>query len=196
MVILEALKLLYKKLGGTADTEDITASSDMIDLIEDVAGGGGGSSLPSVTSDDNGDLLTVVDGAWAKAKPTASMQIIDLDTANQVMNGDSVATEIFVESGGGAIDILSNDQEISCTAVISDDIAIAPLMSTFTAGDIAIFDIAYDAHTASYGLLESNPSGTAICLTNNVDVKIFEFTNSIIFVFPTSATFGKYSNIA
>ena len=30
---------------------------------------GGGSNLPEVTSDDNGDVLTVVDGAWAKAEP-------------------------------------------------------------------------------------------------------------------------------
>lgn len=32
--------------------------------------GGGGSSLPAVTSDDNGDVLTVVDGAWDKASPS------------------------------------------------------------------------------------------------------------------------------
>ncbi len=44
MVTTEALKLLYKKLGGTADVDNITAISDMIDLIEDVAGGGGGAS--------------------------------------------------------------------------------------------------------------------------------------------------------
>lgn len=42
MVTTEALKLLYKKLGGTADVDNITAISDMVDLIEDVAGGGGG----------------------------------------------------------------------------------------------------------------------------------------------------------
>ena len=29
--------------------------------------GGGGSSLPTVTSSDNGKVLTVVDGAWAAA---------------------------------------------------------------------------------------------------------------------------------
>ena len=30
----------------------------------------GGSSLPAVTADDNGDVLTVVDGAWGKAAPS------------------------------------------------------------------------------------------------------------------------------
>lgn len=49
MVTTEALKLLYKKLGGTADVDNITAISDMVDLIEDVAGGGGGASGLVVT---------------------------------------------------------------------------------------------------------------------------------------------------
>jgi hypothetical protein len=70
MVTLEALKLLYAKLGGTDDIENITAISDMVDLIEDVAESGGGSSLPEVTADDNGDVLTVVSGEWAKAAPS------------------------------------------------------------------------------------------------------------------------------
>lgn len=33
-------------------------------------GGGGGSELPAVTADDNGDVLTVVNGAWDKAAPS------------------------------------------------------------------------------------------------------------------------------
>lgn len=32
--------------------------------------GGGSSSLPEVTSEDNGDVLTVVEGAWTKAEPS------------------------------------------------------------------------------------------------------------------------------
>lgn len=38
--------------------------------VENAGSGGGGSSLPEVTSDDNGDVLTVVEGAWAKAAPS------------------------------------------------------------------------------------------------------------------------------
>lgn len=34
------------------------------------AGANGGSELPEVTSDDNGDVLTVVDGEWDKAAPS------------------------------------------------------------------------------------------------------------------------------
>lgn len=50
MVTTDALKLLYKKLGGSADVDNITAISDMVDLIEDVAGeGGGGASGLVVT---------------------------------------------------------------------------------------------------------------------------------------------------
>ena len=42
-------------------------------------GGGGGSSLPAVTSSDNGDVLTVVDGEWAavaqSGSPSKIMQV-------------------------------------------------------------------------------------------------------------------------
>lgn len=40
------------------------------------SGGGGGSDLPEVTSDDNGDVLTVVEGAWAKAAPSGAEKFV------------------------------------------------------------------------------------------------------------------------
>lgn len=48
-------------------------------LYNGVKNGGGGSDLPEVTSDDNGDVLTVVEGAWAKATPSGGgvFQITD-----------------------------------------------------------------------------------------------------------------------
>ena len=61
MVTVEALKLLYKKLGGSADVTQITAISDMVDLIEDVAnsggGGGGGGMTVTVTWDGENAAL-------------------------------------------------------------------------------------------------------------------------------------------
>lgn len=67
--IIEALKALYVKLGGTASTvADVTQTPDMINAIAGLDIGGGGSSLPAVTSDDNGSVLTVVEGEWDKAE--------------------------------------------------------------------------------------------------------------------------------
>ena len=43
---------------------------------DDLGSSGGGSELPAVTSDDNGDVLTVVEGAWAKADPPSSLPAV------------------------------------------------------------------------------------------------------------------------
>lgn len=42
-----------------------------------------GSGLPAVTSDDNGDVLAVVEGEWAKAAPSGSNVVILDETAMQ-----------------------------------------------------------------------------------------------------------------
>lgn len=99
MTTIDALKNLYVELGGNLeDVENINVIPKMIDALSEIAGStielpgvtaedngdvltvvdgkwakaeaGGGASLPGVTAEDNGDVLTVVDGAWAKAKPT------------------------------------------------------------------------------------------------------------------------------
>lgn len=74
---VDALKVLYVALGGTAsDVADITLIPDMINAIatvaETVATAAGTSELPKVTASDNGDVLTVVSGKWAKAAPSGS----------------------------------------------------------------------------------------------------------------------------
>lgn len=65
---ITALKNLYVACGGTAsDVANITTIAEMIEALKNVLQGGGGSDLPAVTSDDNGKVLTVVEGDWDKA---------------------------------------------------------------------------------------------------------------------------------
>ena len=58
----------------------ITPLTDMESAVKyavDHAGGSsGGGDLPAVTSDDNGDVLTVVSGAWAKADPPTGLPAV------------------------------------------------------------------------------------------------------------------------
>lgn len=73
---VDALKALYVALGGTAtDVANITLIPDMITAIATVAGAvktaADTKELPSVTSSNNGQVLTVDGGKWkAKALPT------------------------------------------------------------------------------------------------------------------------------
>lgn len=45
-------------------------------ILGRASAGGGGSSLPAVTAEDNGDVLTVVNGAWAKAEPSGGGTVV------------------------------------------------------------------------------------------------------------------------
>lgn len=65
---VDALKALYAALGGTAaDVANITLIPDMINAIATFVAAGGAAELPKVSSSDNGKVLTVVSGKWAKA---------------------------------------------------------------------------------------------------------------------------------
>lgn len=68
---ITALKNLYTALGGdAADVADMTIIPDVISAIAALMQSGGtGELLPEVTADDNGKVLTVVNGAWAPALP-------------------------------------------------------------------------------------------------------------------------------
>lgn len=66
---ITALQGLYVALGGDAeDVANISTIPEMINAIATVAAGVAGATLPEVTADDDGKVLTVVDGAWAAAE--------------------------------------------------------------------------------------------------------------------------------
>lgn len=65
---VDALKALYVALGGSAaDVANITLIPDMVNAIAALVQSGGTAELPSVTTTDNGKVLTVVSGKWAAA---------------------------------------------------------------------------------------------------------------------------------
>jgi hypothetical protein len=67
---VDALKALYVALGGTAaDVADLTLIPDVINAIAEFVSDGGTAELPAVTAENDGNVLTVVDGAWAAAAP-------------------------------------------------------------------------------------------------------------------------------
>ena len=84
MTNVDALKNLYVALGGSAgDVANITLTADMINKIATVA-----SSileLPAVSSTDNGSILKVVDGKWAKGSETKELPNAATATAGDVL---------------------------------------------------------------------------------------------------------------
>ena len=110
--MISALKALYDALGGTLS--NIPDGATNADVIEAIAaqideGGGGGGSLPAVTSDDNGDVLTVVEGTWAKAAPSGGGLFIihaDEDETTSITTLDKTWQEIWDAFVGGQVPVI------------------------------------------------------------------------------------------
>lgn len=83
---VDALKALYAALGGTAaDVQNITLIPDMINAIATFVAAGGAAELPSVKSADNGKLLTVVSGKWAKAAAPTELPAVSATDNGKVL---------------------------------------------------------------------------------------------------------------
>jgi len=64
--------------------------------------GGGGGGLPAVTAADNGDVLTVVNGAWDKAAPSGGGVLVVNADADGIL--DKTWQEIYdAMLSGGAV---------------------------------------------------------------------------------------------
>lgn len=68
MTTVEALKEIYAALGGTADNvSEIDTIPEMLSAIATLVSSGATNELPTVTADDNGKVLKVVNGEWTAA---------------------------------------------------------------------------------------------------------------------------------
>ena len=79
-----ALKALYTALGGDADdVANITTIADMIYKLATIAPSIVG--LPAVTSEDNGMILTVVNGKWAKAAAPVGLPAVSATNNGKIL---------------------------------------------------------------------------------------------------------------
>ena len=95
MTTIEALQNLYEALGGEASAvENINTIPAMLSEISGQLSGSGG--LPEVTAEDNGDVLGVVEGAWAKTEPVDKVAIYDVTISGDTANLDNQKTRIDI----------------------------------------------------------------------------------------------------
>lgn len=83
---VDALKNLYAALGGDAD--DVTGFAvipDMIDAIAILVSGGALKELPTVSALDNGDILTVSSGKWAKGSIPTELPAVTSENNGAVL---------------------------------------------------------------------------------------------------------------
>lgn len=78
-MLVKALRKLYKKLTGTACTE-VTSAGVINKIAEDYVAPTG--TLPTVTAADNGKVLKVSGGAWAKGE-----EVVELPAVTAADNG-------------------------------------------------------------------------------------------------------------
>lgn len=81
-----ALKALYVALGGSAATVvNISTIAEMISAIASVIAEGSLAVLPTVDAEDNGKILTVVEGAWAAASAPVELPAVTSDDNGDVL---------------------------------------------------------------------------------------------------------------
>lgn len=145
---VEALQNLYVESGGSlTDTYDNIAGGvsvsdysvipDVIDAISALKESGATSELPAVSEDDNGSILTVVDGAWDKAEASGGLPPVTGNDADKVLKvvrtgastaewqlGSVITTTSFTGTTdtNGVLDLSSNPQFAS-TFVLAANIA-------------------------------------------------------------------------
>lgn len=105
MTTIEALFDLYEALGG--DVDSISTLETIPELLEEISEIAGSTiELPGVTASDNGDVLTVVDGKWAKAEastPTSTSESFSAKGLTGTIKTYGNVSEIKVNTTSGTI---------------------------------------------------------------------------------------------
>ena len=138
---VKELKAYYVERGGSAATvANITTIPDMIAAITQLEHTSPAVELPKVTSTDNGDVLTVVDGKWAKAVPSGGgggsfLVTITWDETSSEYVSDKTYAEITAAFESGQAVVAFSDPNIYELEQIDSDFIRFVLNSfTFTSG--------------------------------------------------------------
>lgn len=171
--IQEALKWIYASLGG--DISDLAAVDDITVILNAIAeldtvqkiNAAAGSDLPEVTSADNGDVLTVVNGAWDKAEASSDVLLLHINPETGAL--DKTWQEItdllaagkrlvfyYPYEGGNGYDGAGGTQvTVVSTCVISDEYAVWSFGYQISGSQPSWYDFRAFADTAnSYPLLD------------------------------------------
>lgn len=83
---VDALKALYVARGGSADTvANLTLIPDVINALATLETSGATKELPTVSAANDGQILTVVDGAWAAANAPVELPTVSGDNDGEVL---------------------------------------------------------------------------------------------------------------
>ena len=127
----------------------------MADALESISGNYAGATLPEVTNDDNGDVLAVVSGAWAKSAAPSSLPAVTADDNGDVLTVVEGAWAKAAPSSGLFIvkaDVDENDD-------VTLDKTLAEIIAAYKAGLMPIMI------KHSYGIGEGNISDNVLFLT-------------------------------
>lgn len=138
---VKELKAYYVERGGSAATvANITTIPDMIAAITQLEHTSPAVELPKVTSTDNGDVLTVVEGKWEKAVPGGGgggsfLVTISWDETTSDYVCDKTYAEIKAAFESGQVVVAFSDPNIyELVMVDSDFIRFVSNSFNFTSG--------------------------------------------------------------
>lgn len=127
-------------------------------LKENIGGGGGGSSLPEVTSEDNGDVLQVIEGAWGKGPaPAADNDYIISANLVQGSGALSISSEITIS------DIIAANtagKNIKLEITVSEEVLYVGHMTYLFSGEDP--EAGFLIYLNNFGTVVCNKNGWAI----------------------------------
>lgn len=155
MTILDALKGLYAKLGGEKSPDNIQTIGEALEDITGVAVNGS-DALPAVTAEDDGDVLTVVEGAWANAAPSGGGVFMAHAAPDETDPTKIVINEAFVDAASA----IQNDTPV----ILMAETGLGSALCLYP-NEVSLTD---DPDSASSILFLTNP------IVSNAGVTVFQ----------------------